>query len=1476
METKPDSDLTEAKAPLEVWGGKNLQTMFSKAKYLIALFALFSFTHIIAENRPYIEHINTQNGLSHNNIHCTLQDNSGFIWVGSLSGLDRYDGISIKPLKKRSGAFLSSYNINSLYKDSYGHIWVKTYEDAIHCYDPMTEKFIPLNEANNSSLLKSQTFYEDKHKNIWLTATDAGCIRISFVNGKISKTVYSTTQSGNRIPSNNITSVFEDSQSGIWLLTQKGLVRVMNGNVIFTQSPREKENRFLKAYEVNKKVYFISPNGTVKIYNLQSQRFDVPATIRFTGRILKTTAIDSKRILIQTDAAGLFFYNLTTGETTPGEKVFGEKISGTPYLQMEKAGGIWISNFSGNVWFLNPANNRVVKLNLMPSSLLQRIDKERFHFLCDRHYNVWITTYGNGLFCYNKTTGALTHYTCNKGNSNGLSSNYLQTILLDKNKNIWVGTENVGLNKLSIPGRKVSLFYPAPASENESANDIRAFLEDRSGNIWVASKAGCLYRYNAALTEKTTLIENGPNIYNMTEDKNGNIWLGTRGKGIIELKNGNISEAVHYRRSKNTGSLSSDQVFSLLHDRKGRLWASTFDKGLCVKNSSSQTDGFRTFFDKQSLVSAIRCLYMDRNGEIWAGTSNGVLRFNPDALLRNPKAYKYYTTEPGDPKSLSNPKVYRIFQDSKGVIWLATAGGGLNRFDGETADGKGLFRAYSTRQGMASDNMMAMQETPSGDLWVSTENGLFRFNTPSGMFQRLDISNDLTSNIFSFTASYTCRNGRMLWGSLNGFYAFFPNELSQHIPQKNKVTLTGFSIFDEEAEVGDSKAPLKESVTFAKKIVLKASDKVFHIEFANLNFKNPATNQYMYILENYEKRWNISGSYNVATYRNIPPGKYTFKVKMVDSEGKTNDQVTSIEIVIRPPFWMTWWAYLLYLILLGAAGYFTFRVITKIQRLNSAVRMERQLTEYKLHFFTNISHEFRTPLTLIKGSVDTLKEMKAKMAEPMLHLVNGLDKNTTHLMRLLDQLLEFRKLQNNRQKLNLQQVDAVSFLKEIFISFSDVALRTNVEYEFLPSEASIPVYLDRNKVDKIVFNLLSNAFKFTPRGGRILLISEADHEAGVLRISVSDNGIGIPKEKQHLLFSRFMQINFSASGTGIGLSLVNEFTALHKGAVRFEENEGGGSLFTVELPLNEKVYQPEDFVNEQVVIAREDQKEAVNLSEFIENDGETLLNLLPNTPSAETKYKVLVIDDNDDIRDFLNEKLNPYFEVITAEDGDTGIQKSMEEDPDLIICDVMMPGMNGFDLTRRLKENFETCHIPVILLTAYIADEHNSEGIEAGADAYITKPFSMSHLLLQINKLLEKRELLRKHYAGNANTTELEFINQLPNQDKKFIQLIEALVDKQMDDPNLNVDTFAQMVKLGRTVFYKKVKSLTGFSPNEFIRKKRMKKAAELLASGEYNVSEVTYMVGINDPTYFSRCFKAEFGCSPSRFPEDYQLIKKE
>ena len=1443
-------------------------------------------THLLfgAESLPTIEHITSNEGLSHNTVRCILQDRTGFIWFGSLNGLNRYDGIRIKTIipETRNPNSLTSGKIKELYEDSHGHIWVRTYSDIFHCYNPRSESFLPIFNRKEEFFIKHNSYYEDRDSNVWLGSSTNGCVRYQFKEKNVSITQYDVNSEIHPLPSNTVNDIYQDSRSTTWILTAEGLVKVMADGKTVVVKESDDNRAYVKAYEINGKIYFITQSGKIRIFNIKSQSFEPTEIETELNQVFRSARLGKNMILISSITQGIRIIDTHKNVVQDARSILGEQILGNTYFADDKSGGIWVYNFSGKVRRITE-DMKVQSMQLIPPSILMLIDEERYQFVPDENGNIWITTYGNGLFRFHPESGELKHFYYNRFSDN-LSSNYLLSILADRNGNIWLGTENMGVNKFSATNREVKQIFPDPDNVVRNGNVVRSLQQDSKGNIWVGTKAGNLYRFSDQLSTRTTVFENSYNVYSIYEDKVGTVWLGTRGNGIIGLRNGDIKKTVNYRQTDRMGSLSDNNVFCLTKDDKDRLWAATFGGGVSVKTNENGTEGFRTFFDDDEWIRFARYIFFDSKKTMWVATTNGVLHFNPDSLLTNRKAYRYYTFDSQDESSLSNPEVRYIYEDSDHNIWLATAGGGLNLFTGESKNGNGKFRVFKNQQGIANDNIMAILEDDSKNLWISTERGMQKFNPFTNIFQFFKFSNDFSANIFSETTAMKCSDGRMLWGSLNGLYVFDPNDLMPRSKESYPVIFTGFSIFNDDALIGDKKAPLKESASFADEVVLKYSDQVFHIEFSTLNFKDPKSNQFMFILENYEKRWNnTTDGFHTATYRNVPPGNYIFKVKSINSDGEWDETESSLRITIQPPFWKSPLAYLFYLLVILVVAYFAIRIALNFYRLNNAVRVERQLTDYKLRFFTNISHEFRTPLTLIKGSIDTLTELRNKMPDGLQKIVDDIDKNTTHLMRLIEQLLEFRKLQNNKQKLNLQRVEAVSFLKDIFRSYENVAAKTNIDYRFISSQETVPVYFDRGKVDKIVFNLLSNAFKFTPRGGKISLTVKVDDEAHMLHIHVSDTGIGIPKEKQNLLFSRFMQINFSQQGTGIGLHLVSEFCNLHKGKVAYSENENGGSVFTVSFSLDSSIYQPDDFVNEQVTIANENSKVVYNISEFIsENSSDILLDMVPIIPLVGKKYKILVIDDNDDIRDFLMERLSPYFEIITASDGDSGIAKSMETDPDLIICDVMMPGMNGFELTKRLKDDFETCHIPVILLTAYLSDEHEAEGVEAGADAYITKPFSMKFLMLQINKLLEKRERLHKHYdthsltladrnaaidqadlpAGELGDDE----PQLLEKDAHFLQQVEEILEEHLTNADFTVDDFARMLNTGRTLFFKKIKSLTGHSPNEFIRMRRMQKAAELLKTYKYNVSEVSYLVGINDPFYFSKCFKAQFGCSPSKF----------
>ena len=603
-------------------------------------------------------------------------------------------------------------------------------------------------------------------------------------------------------------------------------------------------------------------------------------------------------------------------------------------------------------------------------------------------------------------------------------------------------------------------------------------------------------------------------------------------------------------------------------------------------------------------------------------------------------------------------------------------------------------------------------------------------------------------------------------------------------------------------------------------------------------------------------------SYNTATYKNIPPGKYIFKVKAIDNLHSSDNAETELAVFITPPFWKSPQAFFLYFILLSLIVFFAIRLILKMNKLHNDVVVEKQLTEFRLRFFTNISHEFRTPLTIIQGSIENMNNME--LPERLRKHIKILDKSSVKLLRLIDQLLEFRKLQKHQMDLRLRYIDVVAFMKDIFEMFQDTAAKNEIDFTFSTSKESAILLVDRGKIDKVLFNLLSNAFKHTPARGKIaveLIFDESDHQ---FIFKVSDSGIGIPVDKQEFLFVRFKQINYSSSGIGIGLNLSAELILVHKGEIKYEQSEWGGATFIVSLPTSESVYDKSDIIETSSVERRENRiEDSASTSESFDEN------------SITRKYKILLIEDDEEVRSFLQDQLNEYFTVTIATNGLEGWNIATEEHFDLIVCDVMMPEMDGFEVTLKLKSNIETSHIPIILLTAHSSIEHRLEGINAGADSYITKPFSTKYLISRIVKLIEQREKLQYKFAHEPG--EIPITISTSDRDNKFIAKVLEIVEKNLDNPEFSIDDFASEANMGRTLFYKKIKGITNLSPNEYLRVVRLKKAAILLRTTEFNISEIAYKVGFNDPYYFSKCFKEQFKERPSQFRQiDDENVEEE
>ena len=1410
------------------------------------VYSLWIASPVFAIETLHFEWISDKDGLSQNTVRCIMQDSKGFVWLGTVNGLNRYNGKGFTVMLPQTGNFASlpDNRIRSMQEDQNGYIWIRTIANILCCYDSRMERFIDYDPANKEkNFTYTRTF---SNGDVWLWGVDGGCCRIQHHAESLQPLRFGEAELGTL----SVGFVYEDALQYIWIGSDKGLFRLDGDHAV-----RMSSEAFSSVHESDNCLFFINGNHIIS-FNLRQQKFD--SAIAFPGAktisLNMTTLLNYGVILIATKEDILTFDSRKM-KFLPTESLFdGQSVINASFYTDNK-GNKWVYNMSGSIW-RQFSDNHFEKLNLIPPDILSAIDAERYEIYQDSRNIIWITTYGNGLFALDLNNQQTYHYTVNNSD---LPTNYLLYVTSDKSGEIWVGTELAGISKISLSNYPVQILYPEPDERNNRSNAVRLIYEDSRGRFWIGTRNGYLHIYDSSFKKLKSHKIPGGLPFAATEDLNGNIWLGTRGNGIIVFPPSAEAPVAHYfLHDIERQPTNSNNVFDMLRDSQNRIWVASFGGGLHYADLNEKNVTFRHINTRTINQDMVRVILQDHTGLIWTGTNEGVNVFNPNELVSDNTKYINFHFDVNDDRSINSNEVKAIFEDSKGRIWFGTTGGGLNLLVRENPLEHSWFRHYTSKDGLSNEVIQSIIEDDQGFIWVSTEggSGISKLNPETGRFENFSISNLKRAGLFNEEARWKMKNGNLMFGSYSGVFIFNPSEIKSDT-YTPPVVITGLKINGVDVHPAQPNSLLTESISLTTEIKLKYNQNSFNIEFAMLNFYAPAFNQYTYYLNGFERNWNPVTRHNIAAYRNVPPGTYWFKVKGSNSFGVWTENETTLKIVIIPPFWQSFWAYILYFLVALIVITITVRNIRQINRLHTAVEVERQLTEYKLRFFTNISHEFRTPLTIIRGSIENLLAME-NLPAIVAKQVNQMSKSASRLLRLIDQLLEFRKLQNKGLELKLLHTEAVAFFYDIYQNFQELAEKKKIKFLFETNLPQKEMLLDRNIWDKIGYNLLSNAMKYTPDNGIIvmrLFFLESDDR---FVLSVSDSGPGVPKDKQNSLFVRFAQFNSSIGGTGVGLHLTAELAATHKGKIEYADSDVGGACFTVTVPLSDNNYWNEVLEETQPspkpTITDSMDEEIISVSLYD--------NLLPDKEYK--KYKLLIIEDDDEVRDFIFNQLSDYFSVLTAKDGIEGLEKAVQEQPNLIVCDVMMPGIDGFEVTRRLKNDFLTSYIPVILLTAHSSEEHRLEGIQAGADAYITKPFSIKYLIVRVAKLIEQREKLQQKFAQEPGMPVLPI--HVTNKDKEFIDKIHALIEQNMMNVDFSVDIFAQTAGMGRTNFYKKIKGITGHSPNEYLRIIRMKKAAELLATTGLNVSEVSYKVGINDPFYFSKCFKAQFGKSPSQF----------
>lgn len=1388
--------------------------------------------------------LTTANGLANNSVRYMYQDSKGFIWMATLNGLNRYDGnslITFRP-QKSNEISLADHRVKMLEEDRNGFLWITTTADLISCYDLKHDCFVDFTGCGE---------YQDHYRGffmtqdaVWLWGASDGCRRVTYQEGHFSSIAF-TVQNG-ALKSNNIHFVRQFGDK-IWIGTQKGIYYWQNNKLIAV----DETHSFWKILSYGDSLALITSTGELFYFDKENNRLQSLGTLPRKTKSWSMTGlfrVGSKQYILTSE--GTLCLDMVNLKVTSAPAYYNIPEG---LVKKDEKGDYWVYNRIGNLYYIKSDTGEKKVFNVMPSSKLGFIDKERYYIVHDSRGIIWISTYGNGLFAYDVATDTIQHFTSESGVSSLLASNYLQCLMEDRSGSIWVSSEFAGISQLSILNEGAARVYPEKDVIEDRSNTVRMLTSTSNGDIWVGTRTGGLYIYDSKFEVQKKKLHHGINIYAVCEDNKGNLWLATRGEGIW------IGD-VKYRYDKlDEKSLSSDNVFCMMKDRKGRMWIGTFGGGLnlAVPTADGRYE-FRHFFTRTNGQRETRSLCEDRNGWIWVGSSEGVFVFNPDELIVDPNAYRHYSLESGD---LQSNDIRAIMCDRKGRMWLAESGAGFCMAVVGHDYNNLEFTHYTSRDGLVSSMVQALAEDDEGMIWVSTEYGLSCFNPDLITFENYLFSDYILGNVYSENSVLKLQDGRLALGTGQGIVLVDPKHVSvKYTPMQ--VTFTDLKLNGLSVIPGAKDSPLEASLAYAESVKLNYNQNSFVIEFSTFDYSDAGLSRFIYKLDGYNERWSTPSSLNFAAYKNLSPGTYHLHVKARNTAGVWTEE-SVLKIVVVPPFWKTTWAMLIYVLLSIAALYIAYRIISNMNTLRNKIKVEEQLTEYKLMFFTNISHEFRTPLTLIQGALERIhrvKKIPADIAGP----VHIMDKSTQRMLRLINQLLEFRKMQNNKLSLSLEETDVIAFLREIYLIFKDVAESKNMEYIFSPSVSSYKMFIDKNNLDKVAYNLLSNAFKYTPSNSRVEFVVTVDEENHKLIIKVIDTGVGVPVEKRGELFKRFMQSSFSGSSMGVGLHLTHELVQVHKGTITYAENPGGGSVFTVVLPTDASVYDEKDFlIPGNALLKEEEEAERQHLQEMLSKQDEEQTDEHISTEPL-NKRKILIVEDDNDVREFLKEELSPYFEVVTEADGISGLERAKVYDADLIISDVLMPGCSGFELTRKLKSDFNTSHIPIILLTALSSQDKHLEGVEAGADAYITKPFSSSLLCAKVFKLIEQRDRLREKFSKDPHAVRPAICTT--DKDKEFADKLAETLTSHLSDPDFSIDDFASMMGLGRTVFYRKVKGVTGYSPNEYIRIMRMKKAVELLSEGKYTVSEVAYQIGMNDPFYFSKCFKAQFGVPPSSY----------
>ena len=1394
------------------------------------------------------EHITREDGLSNSEITSIAQDRKGFIWVGTTDGLNRYDGHRVMVYKNdpEDGQSLVDNHITALFADSDGHLWIGTknkglskYSDTCDCFqnysfDPVDPSTISFNYVTS--------FAEDQSGHIWV-GTMMGLNRYvesedHFERHLFYRKLKVTPQTLNELPKNSpfntaLTHLFEQLQDS-GFIEEKHFTTYLE-----------------KVLEDQVDHYMESVISTVEIGNF--------------GAPIKALEFDN------IDQLWLGFEKAGIGVFQPGVGIISRLDAENSILNVAEVthlyrdgGQLWVCTDEVEAFSVDFLTREVKRYRVpWATSSIKSIFR-------DRNNQLWIGN-GEGLGLYDEQHEKFVQQSTIAQGSNGLLPGTINAILEDFQGNLWISSFQGGLNLLPNKRRFQHYSHFNQVEESLTKNPVSAILADKSNDLWIGYYTSGLdyfkdgYKKHFPYGDAPGQLGSGT-LFAIFEDRAQDIWLGFHKGGLQKY----LSESQTFQsfvHDEHEHSIAGNDVRAIAEDRQGNLWLALHGKGVdCLSKRNERFRHYQTVYPEieSSLASNwVHDVIVDSQGRVWAATVAGLSVLNPGAT-----DFISYTESNSN---ISNAHVVTLFEDRDHRICAGTEYG-LNLF----IDSLQQFQVFTTNDGLSNNGIKKIAQDHHGDLWISTNNGLSQYMMASGKFKNYSRAHGLQADEFFLGAGATGMDGKLYFGGQNGLNVFSPDSLKETGYQP-PLYLENFRLFSKTVAIGDETGILPRPLQSMEEIALEHDQNFFSISFLALDYLNNHSLDYRYLLEGFDRKWNYTDSQREAVYTKVPPGDYTFRVQVKNLEGQWQTEGISLKVAIRQPFWKTNIAYSLYLIVVVVMVW----LIRKAVLNRIYIRHQMEMDQLKIKFFTNISHEFRTPLTLILGPLNDLLNNTRKKSAEELKLLQLMRRNGNQLMKLVNQLMEIYQIDAGFAKLKVSEENLSSFVNSVFESFTYKAAQKKLHFHLFNSiPQGVTGYIDRDKLEKILNNLISNAIKFTPSHGAVMVFAQVVEENtaktdqnrylkqsrcnSMIEISVEDSGFGIPKALHQKIFNRFYQLDHQAleeTGSGIGLSLVNQLTEIHKGSIALESEIMEGTRFTVRIPVSRHNYQRIEFTQQSM-----DDHVAQTA-----DCGEHLSRLkLKELPVAVNKPILLIIDDNEDIRKYMTYLLRSTFEIREAASGIEGVAMAKEEIPDLILSDIMMPGMNGIEMCKTLKQEPLTCHIPIILLTAKSSEEYHIEGLVEGADDYITKPFKPEILKIKLQNKVKQLNIYKKKFEASLPASREDLIH---DKDQQLLSHIYAILDQHLSDTEFGPDQLAKEIGMSRSVLYRKINGLTGSSVSLLIRKYRITEAARMLTSEIIPVKEVAYKVGFKDPSYFTSCFKKVYNYSPSEFTEKAEVL---